>query len=94
MTKYCPNCKIKLIEVKKGYVPHKSGLELNFLYPREISEPNLTRTYHEYRFACKKCKQEWVYDSLWRCFSEVPATSQFQYSWSKKYLVLRNKEKI
>jgi hypothetical protein len=102
MKKNCPKCKNLLIEVRKVFDPNRVELMKkqgacpmhgNFFndYPKEIVEPGYNMTYHEYRFVCRKCKKEWVYDSLWRQFLEVPKDSQFFYSWDKKMLMLRRK---
>ena len=102
--KECPRCNNLLIEVRKVSDPQraesmrkKGGIPIHgnyfFDYPKEIVEPGYDKTYHEYRFICKKCKKEWVYDSLWRQFLEVPKDSQLLYSWVKNMLVLRKRKK-
>ena len=91
--KDCPNCGVRLKEVRWAEIPKNYEISGRrnpiHLYPKLKREPGIERDYHEYRFVCPGCKKEWVYDSLWREFLEVPKDSQFYYSWEKQLLVLR-----
>ena len=100
MKKSCPECRNLLTEVRKIFDPLRAKLmkekgyysthgDFFYDYPKDIVEPGHNKVYHEYRFVCIKCKKEWVYDSLWRQFLEVPKDSQFFYSWDQKMLILR-----
>lgn len=77
----CPNCNALCIEVGK---PH---------YPKSITEPNIARTYNEYRYACLYCKKEWIYNTLHREIREVPSDSQFYYDFKSKEFKERGNEK-
>ncbi len=92
MKKHCPDCGIAMIEVRQALLGSDT---ISNAYPKDISEPNLSKTYHEYRFFCKKCKKEWSYDTRPHCryFEKVPVTSQFKYSHSKGLLLLNKKNK-
>lgn len=103
--KKCPLCGIILKEVRKVYDPQRaenlnktghrfSGGDYFFDYPKEIFEPGVKGRYYEYRFVCKKCKRELIYDNLNRMFDRVPKNSQYRWSWVRKALVLRKKAKI
>ena len=89
MKKQCPDCNIAMIELRKALQEDGSISED---YPKLITEPNLKRNYNEYRFFCKRCKKEWVYNSRpdCRCFEEVPSYSQLKYS-PKRRLLISNK---
>jgi hypothetical protein len=87
--KRCPDCSTKLVEVNDA-IDHEGKL-IHKEYPKVDLEPYKGRTYHEYRFFCRKCKKEWLYltrpDCRW--FEKIPLDSQFRYSEQKKILVLR-----
>lgn len=85
MKKHCSDCAILLKEVRWAEIINRKVS----MYPKPISEPRLRREYNEYRFYCKQCKKEWVYNSLFREFSEVPSDSQFHYVPGRELLVLR-----
>lgn len=96
LQKNCPECGTRLEEVRWAEIPDAPQYMRNpaHHYPRLIVQPELQRTFHEYRFACPKCLKEWTYDSLWREWSQVPANSQFLYSWEKKLLILRDEKEV
>lgn len=50
------------------------------LYPKDITEPNPSRIYHEYRYVCPKCGKEWVEDTLSRDIMDVPKDAQFHFN--------------
>ena len=85
MKKHCPDCDNLMKEVRWAEINNRKEHE----YPKPIWEPGLRRKYNEYRFYCKQCKKEWVYDSLFREFSEVPSDSQFYYDPRRERLVPR-----
>jgi len=90
--KKCPDCNTKLIEVNDA-IDHE-GKILRREYPKEELELYKGKTYHEYRFFCRKCKREWIYFSRPDCRSleKIPLNSQFRYSEQKKLLILRPKD--
>lgn len=91
MKKKCPDCNKELLEVKKALWHNKVSSE----YPKSIVEPNLKRQYNEYRFFCRKCKKEWIYNTRPDCrwFEEVPPDAQLKYSEKKQLLVLNRNAK-
>lgn len=62
------------------------------LYPKPIPSPYEGKRkdwmFNEYRFYCQSCRKEWVYDSLWRQFAEVPEKASFVYDLRRKLLVV------
>ena len=70
----CPDCNSKCIEVGKP------------IYPKEIwdHKPNDKRNFHEYRYACNKCKKEWLHDTLFNRISEIPEDSEYVYDFVNK----------
>lgn len=92
MRKKCPNCRVELVEVRKVYDPKRAkrfGFKSNYFidYPKEI--PLSDKIFNEYRFVCRKCKSEWVYDTSVKLFLKIPKSSQYKYSWNKKVLISR-----
>lgn len=73
----CPDCGQACLEVGKPQ------------YPKGIYEPNMTRVFHEYRFACLKCRKEWLKDTLLRLIFDVPGDSQFYFDFNDKHFKLR-----
>ena len=72
MRKRCPACNSVMIEIRKAIIEGQIGS----LYPKFL-DTYRGRLYHEYRFYCVKCKKEWVYNSLWRQFADVPENAAF-----------------
>lgn len=100
MKQKCPGsarkkCGVEMVEVRKGEsLPISKSMTNSKLvvdYPKELGDLVRGKMYHEYRFACPRCKREWVYDSLWRRFEPIGKKSQMRYSWKKGYLVFRKK---
>jgi len=89
MKKNCPECNKPMIEVKYSVIDGNKCCD----YPKDIQEPGLKRTFHEYRFYCSECLIEWIYNSLFRCFEIVPSDSQFYYESDKGILILRGNAK-
>lgn len=91
MKRKCPNCQTLLQEIRKAEITLKGERRIVDMYPKPIREPNVKRTYHEYRFYCPKEKTEWIMTttpkgSYW---SEVPKDSQFAYLPNKGLLVMK-----
>lgn len=104
MKKKCPGCNIQLKDVRKAFDPHRAmairedGFEsahgdFFYDYPKSIRDPGMNKTFNEYRFVCRKCKKEWVYDSLFRQFDYVPHDSQYRFSWKYNALIPRKFKK-
>ncbi len=92
MKKRCPECDTEMVEVRKAeYSPGSNRFSNE--YPKELGDFVRGKMYNEYRFACPRCKKEWIYDSLWRRFEYIDKKSQFIYSWEKGYLVVRYPKK-
>ena len=68
----CPDCDAPCTEVGKPQ------------YPKPITEPGVTKTYNEYRYACLHCEKEWIHNTLHRETREVPSDSQFYYDFKTK----------
>jgi uncharacterized protein with PIN domain len=68
----CPDCNSICIEVGKP------------IYPKDIYEPKISKIYHEYRYACLKCRKEWMHDTLLKLIFEVPDDSQYYYDFENK----------
>lgn len=94
MKKLCPDCEKELIEINDAILD--TGKILKKMYPKDVVEPNLNQTYHEYRFYCKHCKKEWLFNSRpdRREFLSITnnCNPQFIYSEKQKLLIL-NKSK-
>jgi len=74
----CPDCNSTCIEVGKP------------IYPKGIYEPNITKVFHEYRYACSKYKKEFIHDTLLRLILDVPSDSQYKYDFKTKLFVLNS----
>jgi len=61
-----------MIEIRKGMI---EGKTLS-LYPKFL-DVYRGRHYYEYRFYCVNCKKEWVDNSRWGHFEDVPEDAAF-----------------
>lgn len=83
----CPDCNVDCTEVK--WAVHSDGKKTQD-YPKPIQEP----LYREYRYFCRKCKKEWIYNNAPSGYIKEmdEEDSQFIFDERKGYLV-ENKSK-
>ena len=90
LEKQCPDCDVRMLEVNDAV--YDNGQLLRNLYPKGENAAIHGKYYHEYRFFCRKCKEEWIYFSRpdARRFERIPESSQCRYSEKKKVLLFRS----
>jgi DNA-directed RNA polymerase subunit RPC12/RpoP len=76
----CPDCGSLRIEIGKPEYPKE-------IYDHKPKQPKVT--YHEYRYACLKCRKEWLHDTLFNMIVDIPEDSQFYYDFNTKEFKLR-----
>lgn len=83
---HCSDCGSEMIEVRKTWSPELK--KICWVYPKPLQKAR-GKWYWEYRFYCRDCRKEWVYNALFRWLEDVPEDSTFVYDEASGILKYR-----